>query len=107
MSWYNTSSKQVDKVSCMVRATSAAIVQDLGISSRTDHGVGDFSYTLDDAWVSSTHHGQAEAHIGTGSAWATTNSSRATSSNIATETFLYTGAQGDYSHDLQSSGSHA
>lgn len=105
--YYPSASKQVDKISNMVRGNGASIIGDLGISSFTDNGTGDYYYTVDNNFFSSTHYGQAESHIGTGSAWATTNASRATSARVATETFLYTGAQGDFSHDLATAGSPA
>jgi len=91
-----------------IKATSAAALTADGcfnISSGTDHGTGDFSFTTTNAYSSVNHYVQTciqegASHGHTGSR----NTSRHTASVIAVETFNVSGTLVDINHNIMTAG---
>ena len=67
-------------------SNSAGLNDSFSISSGTDHGTGDYSYALSNAFSSVNFAQQSTSGSGTPSHSATTNHSRITSSVVAIET---------------------
>jgi hypothetical protein len=67
-------------------SNSAGLNDSFSISSGTDHGTGDYSYALSNAFSSANFAQQSTSGSGTPSHSATTNHSRITSSVAAIET---------------------
>lgn len=67
-------------------SSSAGLNDSFSISSGTDHGTGDYSYALSNAFSSANFAQQSTSGSGTPSHSATTNHSRITSSVAAVET---------------------
>ena len=67
-------------------SNSASLNDSFSISSGTDHGTGDYSYALSNAFSSVNFAQQSTSGSGTPSHSATTNHSRITSSRVAIET---------------------
>ena len=67
-------------------SNSASLNDSFSISSGTDHGTGDYSYALSNAFSSANFAQQSTSGSGTPTHSATTNHSRITSSRVAIET---------------------
>ncbi len=91
-----------------IKANASAVLTAAGtfnISSATDHGTGDFSFTTTNAYSSVDHYvqtciqeGSVQGHGGT------RNSSRDTASVIAVETFNSSGTLTDINHNMLTAG---
>ena len=82
-----TTSLQQGLAKAWVFASNSASLNDsFSISSGTDHGTGDYSYALSNAFSSVNFAQQSTSGSGTPSHSATTNHSRITSSVVAIET---------------------
>ena len=102
-----TLTKQVALKAYIKAGSSANLNTDgtFNISSGTDHGTGDYSYAVTNAY-SSTHHyvqtciqeGASQGHGGT------RNTGRHTASVIAVETFNSSGTLTDINHNMLTAG---
>lgn len=77
------------------------------ISSGTDHGTGDFSYGLSHSFSATNRMNQVGKHSGTGFAMATSNSTRYTTSVIASKQQSVGNVTDDWPHNLCAHGTYA
>ena len=56
MAYHDGAGKDIFGTNWWVRGTITAISSDFSITSRTDHGVGDFTYTLDNSIATNTNY---------------------------------------------------
>ena len=76
----------------------AAITDSLNLSTGTDHGTGDFSYTLTNAYASVNHVMAASSSSAGAGRMITSNTARKTTAVIAVELETHSGATEDIAH---------
>ena len=78
----------------------AAITDSLNLSTGTDHGTGDFSYTLTNAYASVNHVMAASSSSAGAGRMITSNTGRKTVSVIAVELETHSGATEDVAQEI-------
>ena len=78
----------------------AAITDSLNLSTGTDHGTGDFSYTLTNAYASVNHVMAASSSSAGAGRMITSNTARKTTAVIAVELETHSGATEDIAQEI-------